>query len=251
MTKEIAVQESKAMTYSDYGNEYTGDAEIEAKDLIIPKFLVMQGLSQAVSDGKAVLGEIRDSLENKLFGGKDKTFEFIPLHHYKTWIVFTEEKGKLEYTAQVPYTAENADWEWNTTIDGKKVRRDQAINIYAILPNEIKDGIFMPYLISYRRTSYSAGKQMLTNLQKMKLANRPWFTKTFKLGSKQEKNDQGSYYVYTNEMGRDTKPEEIEAIKPWLLMLKSQAVKVDDSDLETERVQTTHIVQGTDDEMPF
>lgn len=250
MTKEIAIKESTAMTYSDYGSEYTGEAEVEAKDLIIPKFLLMQGLSKSVSDGKAVLGEIRDSLENKLLGGKDKSFEFIPLHHNKTWIIFTEEKGKLEYTAQVPYTAENADWEWNTTIDGKKVRRDQAINIYAIIPSEIKDGIFMPYLISYRRTSYNAGKQMLTKLQQMKIIERPWFTKTFKLGSKQEKNDQGAYYVYTCEMGRDTKSEEIEAIKPWLKMLKSQTVKVDDSDLVVE-ASIQNGSSGSDEGMAF
>jgi len=230
METSIAVAESKAMSFATHQDTH----EVEAKDLIIPKLLVMQGLSQAVSDGKAILGEIRDSLDNKLFGGKDKTLEFIPLHFYKTWILFTEEKGKLEYTAQVPYTPANADWTWEDTVDGKKVRRDQAINVYVVLPSEVKEGIFMPYLISYRRTSYVAGKKMLTDLTKMKMANREWHTKCFKLGSKQEKNDLGSYYIFQNELGRDTTPEELEAIAPWIKMLKTQKVKVDDSDLEAE-----------------
>lgn len=233
------------------------ETHAEAKDLIIPKLLVMQGLSQAVSDGKAVLGEIRDSLDNKLFGAKEKTLEFIPLHFYKTWILFEEEKGKLEYKAQVPYTPANANWEWETIVDGKKVRRDQAINVYCVLPSEIKEGIFLPYIVSFRRTSYVTGKKLLTDREKMLIAKRKWHTKTFKLGSKQEKNDMGSYYIFTTEMGRDTKPEEIEAITPWLAMVTSQSLKVDDSDLVNENKTPTNggsssaFEYNSSEELPF
>ncbi len=232
MTTELAVTENAGALAVHI--DQVLETHAEAKDLIIPKILVMQGLSQSVSEGKAVLGELRDSLDNKLFGGKDKTLEFIPLHFYKTWIIFTEEKGKFEYTAQVPCTAQNANWTWEDTVDGKKVRRDQAINVYCILPQEIKEGIFLPYIVSFRRTSYITGKKLLTDREKMLIAKRRWHTKTFKLGSKLEKNDQGSFYVFTSEMGRDTTPEEIEAISPWLGMVTSQAMKVDDSDLEKE-----------------
>lgn len=219
------------------------DTKVSGKDLILPKVLLMQGLSGAVTDSKAAMGEIRDSLENKLLAEPTKPLEFVPFYFNKTWVIFekiaTKGGDKLEYVKQIPWSPENDNWEWDTVEkgdDGKehRYRRDQSINVYCLLASEIKEGIFMPYVISFRRTSYVTGKALLTTKEKLKLSRRAWASKVFALSSVKTENELGTFYKLEVATARDSTPEELEAVAPWFDMIKTQGVKVDESDLKAE-----------------
>ena len=241
-TGTVAVVNQKAL------DRLMDDSPSDSRDIMLPKILLAQGLSKSVAEGKAVMGEFRGSLDNKLLGNKEKGFEAIPFYISKSWIVFTEEKGTLKYTGQVPFGPENANWTWDDVdAQGRKVRRDQSLNMYCILPSEVTEGIFMPYLISFRRTSYTAGKKLITLKEKLKMFKRPLASTTITVTCRQDKNDKGVFYVYDIAQCRPTTGEEIEAVGPWFDLVKLQAVKVDDSDLETETNVTAHAVHTHDD----
>jgi hypothetical protein len=97
--------------------------------------------------------------------------------------------------------------------------------------------MFLPYLVSFRRTSYQAGKKLVTAKEKFKMFKRPLASKTFLLSAKKTENDMGSFYVYDIEQGRDTTSAELDAVMPWFDMIQSTDVRVDDSDLEHEANQ--------------
>jgi hypothetical protein len=80
------------------------------------------------------------------------------------------------------------------------------------------------------------------------------------LGCRLEKNDKGSFYVYTvGNSGRTTSPEDLKTCKDWYDVIKSGRVKGHDTDLEEEDakpkaapVQTrAQVEMMNEDEMPF
>ncbi len=211
-----------------------GREQTDVKDIILPKILLMQGLSKFVADEKALMGEFRGSLDANLLGDKATPLEVIPFHVTKTWIIFEND----EYSKQVPWSPENSDWEWTgeAKVDNRvvKIRRDQSLNVYVLLPKEVTEGLYLPYVVSFRRTSYTAGKKLVTAKEKLKRFGRPLASKAFLLSAKKEENDKGSFYVWDIEQGRDTTIEEMGAVKPWFDMAQSSLLKVDETDLQEE-----------------
>lgn len=237
---EVVKNNQDLISKEDYA-ELLDDTPSDVRDLLIPKILLMQGLSKLVAAEKAVMGEMRDSIGNTRLGGKEAPLEIIPFHSNKTWIVFEEIGGKLEYKSQVPFNDTNAHWKWDDIEGGVKMRRDQSLNYYCLLPSEIKDGMFMPYVVSFRRTSYQAGKKLETAKTKFKMFGRPISSKTFKLIASKQQNEKGTFYVYDVEVGRDTTSVEINAVSQWMSLVKTPMVKVDDSDLHEDKHDTPNV----------
>lgn len=208
--------------------------KFDPRDLVVPKILCMQGLSTLVSEGKAVMGEIRDSMNGKKLGDSKEALEIIPFHVNKTWVIFEEINGKLQYKEQVPQTAENFNWPWEDMVNGVKVRRDQSINYFVLLPWEIKEEIYFPYMISFRRTSYLAGKKLETARVKYGAFSKPVFVKTFNLHAVRKENELGKFYIFDITENRKTTDEEIKAVERWKSVIESTNIRVDDSDLEKE-----------------
>ncbi len=205
----------------------------DASDIIIPKVLVMQGLSKMVAAGTAVMGEIRDSLKGKLLAAKDKPVEIIPFHISKSWVIFEKTKGgKFEFVSQVPWSHENARWEWNETIDGREIRRDLCRNVYCLFPDNLKT---IPHVISFRRTSAITGKKLYTYQEELRQTGKPLCAKTFLLSAVKTENDLGSFYVFDVVDNRETTPEELNCIFPWYEMIQNSTIHpVDDSDFKDE-----------------
>lgn len=229
--KAIAVKEPTALATYD---GLMDDTPVASTDLVIPKLLLMQGLSELVSQEKAKLGEIRDSIDGNLFGNKELPLEIIPFKTFKTWVLYEEMNGKFEYKGQIPMTPENENWSWDDTVNGVKVRRDACINYFCLVPKEIEHEMFFPYLVSFRRTSYFAGKKLETHRAKLRLFKKPISFKTFLLSSTRQENDKGTYYVYDIKEGRHTAEKELEAVKQWCDTMSKQSVRVDDSDFRKE-----------------
>jgi hypothetical protein len=236
MSTEVAVQQGPV-----------GGEDILSSNIVIPKILLMQGLSDFVADRKAIMGDmVRSTTAEKL--GDDKTpLEFIPLTFKNEWILREKVGGKFEYRGKEPMTASNQDAPWEFKKDGADWKRVKALNVYALLPKDIQaeqaemekakqgldpdpDKALMPVLISFQSTSFNAGKDLVTHFAKAKKFGQRGYVKTFRLKCYQDKNDKGTYFVYEIESASSTPDDQRKQAEYWYNIVSTQAVQVDDSD---------------------
>ena len=136
-----------------------------------------------------------------------------------------------------PYTSVNANFpikEYQKG-DGTTWRHDRCLNFFVLIPGKALDG-GLPYLLSFRRTSYRSGQKLATHFLLCRGANGgkgvPPAATTFKLlGKKVTNSDNQTYYVTDSEKVGPTDPALIELAYQWFKTLKTSAVKVDNSDL--------------------
>lgn len=210
------------------------DAPVAASDLVMPVLLLMQPTSKLVGDEKAKAGQFVGSLEKNLVAEKGAPIELIPFGVHKTWVIFKKEKEKQIFDRIEPVTDKNASRPREETIDGTTYQNFETLNYFAVLTSDIAKGFYLPYLIRFRSTGYKTGKTMETFRAKLQQFGKPHCASTFLLSAEYTENLRGKFYVPQLAWGRDTSPEELAAIKPWLETVKAGKAKVDDSDLRTE-----------------
>jgi hypothetical protein len=242
---EVPKATMPAVPESSWGSEGLSNS-----DILVPKLLVMQGLSDLVAEGKANVGQIRESINGELLGGmvkpKEQTaVEVVAFSSFKTWVIFEKKNGKDEYVKTVPMTPENEGWLIDEVIGGVQVRRDKCLNFYVLLASELKAGTAFPYLVSFRRTSMRAGKKLATMAAKLRVFKKPLAAKIINLGVLAEENDKGKYFVFDVTQGRSTTTDELAAAHQWYEALKTTNVKVDDSDLK--KPEATYTAPDADD----
>jgi hypothetical protein len=210
------------------------DTAIDQTDILIPKLLLMQGLSKWVSEEKAAMGDIVNSVTGKLLGGKKDSINFIPIAHNKTWVRYKIEGGSPKYIGIEPHTPANARRPWEEEIDGVKYRNDACLNFFVLLESEIQDPRAMPYALSFRRTSYNAGKKLITHFAQCDMAGLAPYAGVLTLSSSKQQNDHGPYYTYDVIPLKDTPSDYSTKINQWADFLSRNVVRVDDSDIEAE-----------------
>lgn len=231
---------------AQYG-DLLDETPIDKNDFLIPKLLLMQSVSTAVQEERARAGEIRDSIDNKKIAEREGCIEIIPFSVYKTWITLTKQGS--EFIDQVPITPLNFSKPREEILGGIEVMNFETLNYYCILPSEVESGMFMPYALSFRSTSYMAGKTLETHRARLQEFGLPLPFKTFKLGSSPRKNDKGNYFVYTISESRNTTPDELDAVKHWHRLIKAGETKVDDTDLKP--VENTSAYQDPKESYEF
>ena len=215
--------------------ESWGNEGVDSSDIMLPKILLMQGLSEAVNEDRASMGDIVNSLTYEKLGDKNTSVEVIPISTFKTWVVSTKEpKGsKFEYDSVLQMDASNVNLPMDETLsDGTEVRRDRTLNFYVLLSSELPQGDAFPYVVSFRRTSYPAGKKFINHFTKMSMLKASPAAKTLKLSCRIEKNDLGNYFVFDVDSGRISTKEEVGAAYEWYKTLSKGMFKVDNSDLK-------------------
>ncbi len=243
MTKEIAKKETNALT-TPTNNAAWGAENVDASDVVIPKLLLMQGQSEFVAEGKARLGDIVRSTTGEVLGNAKEGVQVIPLMTFKTWTILEKVGGRFEFRSVEPITADNCNAPLEWVVEGAPWRRDRCLNFYVLLPSDIKreaaalenlnkTGAFpdpkdalLPCVLSFRRTSYSAGKTLSTHFLQAQSFNRPPAVSTFMLTSKMEKNDQGTFYVFEIANAGMTSPEDLNVCKRWYETITHSKVNV-------------------------
>lgn len=239
-TKEVGLgraAQDKTMALTESQSGAWGSENVASSDLIIPKILATQGLSKLVSEGKATVGEIRDSLNGEKLGDKSTPVDIIAFSSFRTWVIFEKRNGKDEYVKTERITPENEGWAINEVVNGVEVRRDKCLNFYVLLPSEIESGMAFPYLVSLRRYGMQAGKKLSTFAAKLKAFNKPIAAKVFKLGVVKQENDKGVFFVFDVTAGRDSSAAELAEAHKWYKTVQTATVKHDDSDLKAEAAQ--------------
>lgn len=237
MTKQVAKKEESNMPAIPQGS--WGAEGLSADDILLPKILLMQPMSELVVDEQAAPGEMLDSLTKEKLGDQKKDLEIIPINMFKTWVISRKDGQKFKFVKQEPRNAANDNLPLEYTENGIEYRRDKVLNFYCLKASEAKNPDALPIVASFRRTSTQAGKQIATHFQKAVMMGKPPACKTLKLISKKTSNDKGTYYIFDVTNGRSTEAEEIQKAFQWHQQIKSAGVKVDDADLTEEAGGTT------------
>jgi len=228
----VATPPVSGSTWSDeWGND------VSARDLVIPKVLLMQGMSKLVTNGDAVMGELRESLENKLVGGVDSPMNFIPFNYERFWAISKFDGTQYKYIHSEPVSASNEraqqiQWE---NADGK-YRRDFVYRFYVIRPEEVAEDVALPYAIDFKRTSNRAGKKLVTQCWvKSKMAGLNPASKVMQLVVLRDTKDGNTYVKYDVAVGRDSTASEIAAALQVRKMVSAVEIKVADTEVSDNK----------------
>lgn len=221
-------------------SEWGDDVFVGASDIIIPKILPMQGLSQLVADGKAMMGEFRDSLSGEKLGSIAEPIPVIPFHVEKVWDILEEDGDQFKWVRSEPLIEDptkqgyNDNLPWTDKEDGIEIKRVRRMNFYVMLPSQIDAGTAVPYVLSFKSTSYREGKKLFTQMyMRNRKANLPPPGYTFILSGLKQKNDKGTFIVPTLELGPLTPAHQVSECLFWYKLIKKGGVKVDESEEQT------------------
>lgn len=193
--------------------ENWGMEGLSNNDMVIPRIQLMQALSQSVKDEKAKAGDILSS-QGELLAARGKFVPIIPVMTFREWIIndVSEGKGKEKFLSRFPVTGENERLPVEGDINGVPITRTKNLNYFVLLPNHLDE---LPYLISFRKMSYQAGKSLSTMIQIQGFKRKPFASMVYLLGSRSETRGKNSYYVFTVNSDRETTEQELEAAKKW------------------------------------
>lgn len=247
----VAKKEPNAVALPENLQGSWGAEGVDNTDLLVPRILLMQAISEAVAEGKLNQGEIIRSTTNEVLAKKGEGMEFIPLLSFKTWVIMELIGGKYEFRRIEPMTLNNREepLEWESL--GTKWRRDRCLNFYVLLPKDIEremnalkslqdgglpdpDDALIPCVLSFRRTSYGAGKDLATHFKKAEHFRVPPAVTTFKLMSEVQKNDKGTYHIFKLEKAGKTTVSQLEICKQWYDTLQSAKVVIHDPETDSE-----------------
>lgn len=230
------------------------DQEILNSDIIIPKILLMQGLSDFVADRKAQIGDIVRSTNAEKVGDDKKPISFIPLKLINSWTIGEIVNDKFEFRRMEPRNAKNEDLEWEFVEKGTDWKRQKTITVLALLPSDITDfakeiesaeksgealdleKTLMPVAISFKVMSYKAGQAVATFFTKVKSnlqynKNVAPYKYELALSCEQVENDKGKFMVWKVGASKPISKELLDEAGKWYKILNSTAsIKIDVSD---------------------
>ena len=210
------------------------DVYLGASDIVIAKLLPMQPSSVLVVDGKAAIGEFRDSLSGAKLGSITEPVEFIPFHVDKAWDILEEDGDQFKWRKSIPLVEDptkpgyNDNLPWSDVENGINIKRVRRMNFFVMLPKQIESGEGVPYVLSFKSTSYREGKKLFTQMymRNRKAGLAPAAYK-FSLAGNRNKNDKGTFIVPTIELGTLTDAKHLEECFTWYKLVKKGDVKVD------------------------
>lgn len=225
MTKEIAKKESTELAMeNDIG--FWGQNESSSNDIVIPKIQLMQGMSQAVTSGKAKLGDLVDSVSGEIIGDITKPLEVVPFHMEKFFIVqkFNGKKFLYERIEKITPQNENAPYEFDE--NGAKMKRVYTRRFYVLT-----NGNVLPYTIDFASTSAKAGKELATEMfVKNAMMKLPPAASKIAVGVKIDKNEDATYAVKTVKVVGKASQDEIKQAFTWYKTISKTAVLDADSE---------------------
>lgn len=221
----------------------------ESVDIVLPRLMLMQGLSDFVKQRKAQMGDIINSLTMKPIGSFETPIPIIPLmKQSKEWLIDEcmepNAKNKIfKFKERLPWTPVNDSLLREELANGILTRRTLCLNFFVLLPSDIEG---LPYLISFRKTSYKTGAKLSTHFTESQMKKAPPARKVFLLGAHEKSRDSNSWYEFDLTPDREATKEELGRAWIWYNTLKKAPVKVDDS----EDKGTSAAASG-DEEVPF
>ena len=169
----------------------------DAKDLLLPRIELLQGLSPAVQEGKGKAGDV----VNQISKGALPTNIFLPVAMHRKYIKWIprDQGGGVEYQTTNPNDARViADTKWGQ--HGEKPTCTAYMNFLVLL-----EGSTLPIVLSFSMTNYQEGRKLYTMC---KMAGCDMWLKKYRLGTKAKTNNMGTWHVFDVSEAGDTDPKD-------------------------------------------
>lgn len=210
------------------GMDAFGEGPISGQDVVIPKILAMQGLSNFVTEGQARFGDFVDSVSGEVLGSIDKPIEFIPFLLEKTWIISVKKGDKFIFDRYEPVTVANENKPWTEVVGGVEIKNEKCYQYYCLLPHDTS----LPYVIAFKSTSAKAGRELATQMYvKNKAVGKVPPAKIMKLSGTKDEKDGNKFIVMKATVAGDSTPEQIQECLTWYNTIKTSGGNVDQSDV--------------------
>ena len=230
-----------------------GGSPITSQDIILPRLLMMQPMSDLVTEGEAAFGDIIESLGNKKLGDFKTPLEIIPFYLQKVYVEYDVTNGTgqdKKFLRMVPITASNDNLPYDDeekNDDGKMipVMRDRCMNYYVLIPTEIDAGTSLPHVLTFRRTSIKAGKKLATQMYiKNKDAGLPPPAVMCEISVNKTSNDKGTFAIMDVDFTTKTKDEHIAVAKKWVRTIIAGEAKIHEESFDSE--EEKQVSNGSD-----
>lgn len=246
------VQAKQANEVSTFVQDNLG-MEVGA-DLLIPKAWVMQSTSDHVTDGTFRIGEIVDSVSSELIAKAGEELQFVPFFIKKSWDVYKAKLpgGDKEYARTEVRTPQNEELPWEDTEEGLPLKRVKRLDFFVLMKKDLEAGIALPNILSFKSTSYKEGQKLLNVMLVMnKMMKLQPYGKIVSVTTKKEQNDKGTWYTPMIKVHDNTPDSYLPMISPWIQLVASGAVKVDERDLTGKAVVGADGTLSVDGEQLF
>jgi hypothetical protein len=215
--KEIEVKKSAEIAIAQYDQGDWGADNAENRDMLMPRLALMHATSKLVQADKAVAGEMINTATGKVVAAKGELLEIIPVKLLpKTWVVSVDKKYARTELAK---PGEEREWEEETP-EGT-IKNERCLNFYVLLRKELESGEAIPYMLSFKGTSFKAGQKLVNHFKLSQGLKKAPARTAWKLGSENRSNDTNTWKVWSIEEGDFTTAEEIGEAYQWLQRLKA------------------------------
>ena len=221
---ELAVPQGGALAVPGRGFE---GMKLERSDLIIPRAKLLQALSPEVAESQfegAKAGLIINSLTKETLPSR-----VIPIFCFKSYFRFNPRN-----TQDANF---NADFDpgamiWRSTDpDDPRVQEqtqfgpngENPVAITCLNFFSLFDGQPMPIVASFSKTSYKAGKQLLSLAR---FCGGDMWSRAYQLGTTLQKNEKGTYYTFTVTTLGDSTAEERAQAEAWWKTFSTKATEL-------------------------
>lgn len=211
------------------GNESWGAEGASQDDVLVPRLMLMQDLSDLVKQRRAEVGDIVHSGTGEVLIKKSCLGEIIPIITFREWHIFdVNSKGQevfRKYGGRVPMTAQNANLPVEAVENGLPIRRKKAISFFVLFVPLIDE---LPFLVTFKKANIMVGKQLTTHFKVSQMKKQPPASQVFKFGSTQKVWEQHTFGVNTIEPSRPATPIELAIARKWYETFQTIEVKVAD-----------------------
>lgn len=238
MSNELSLKGSAALA-ANTGSQRGFENGITQEDLIIPRAKLIQALSPELTEGIEGIrvGSIINSLTKEVLPQ-----EFIPVFMFKNFIRFNPrskddpnydpafEPGAVIWKSVDPEDPKVVE-ETKFGPNGEKPSATTFLNFFSYFP-----GVSMPVIVSFSKTSYKTGKQLLSLA---KFCCGDMFSRKYKLTSQMETNDIATYAVFKVASAGLSSPDELKLCEGlWQeFSAKAKNIQVHDEETTDEAVQ--------------
>lgn len=245
MSKDLVLKD-KAEVGIPAGQQLSdwGAPAISANDIIIPRIMLMQPMSEKVTAGEAAFGDFRSSLDNSKLGDFKQGFEFVPICMDKVWIEYDVTQGddfkNKKFLRATKITAENEGLPYKDQEGPIKISRDKCMNFYVLLVEELRLGGAIPHVLTFRRSGIDAGKTLITQMMvKNSSAGKPPPAVTCLCTASKSTMDSSTWATPAVTPIRATPPEQIVEAFKWYQMIQKGKTKVDESSYADEDIKSS------------
>lgn len=245
-TKELQQKpEETSLATDNFNSDFSGNEEADSTDIIVPRILLMQGTSKWVPE-TFNMGEIIDSVEEKVLAPKGETLTILPFIMTKTWEVFSDEQPP-KWLRKEKWNAANDQLDWKFTDEDPDRgtvecfrQRNYGFYCFVLEKDGSIDEFAVPSLINFRSASgFKEGKKIASWFARMKSMNKPGFTVTWKIKSETVKEEDKSFQKFVVTRGENSTEEQQKVVMKWLDLFAKQQGNIKD-----------HVVDETDAESP-